>query len=172
MIQLLFSQLLYDIEQQTHALALARVKNDPELKDEAQIDQSEHLSDLAMRYCEEGVAFLKTFLKDKLVLSGLPTEPSPSTDALIYDRTAWDFPITIPDLEDHTLATLFHRFVVAYALWQWTKLYAHNESAQHKAQMDETQLKIEKTLYTMTTPRKRRPIYAQVFEPTVTIESE
>lgn len=176
MVQLLFSHLLYDIEQQTHALATARLNENPDVKAEAQIDQSEHLSDIAMRYCEEGVAFLKTLLKNKLEQpnweeDGSPVTP-PENDTLIYDRPSWDFPITIPDIDDHTLATLFHRFVLAYVLWQWTKLYAPNESAQFKAQLDETRLKIEKTLYTMGTPRKRRPHYAQVFEPTVTIESE
>lgn len=156
MIQLKFTHLLYDIEQQTHALATARFNENPDVKNEAQIDQSEHLSDIAMRYCEEGCALLNTLLKDKLVPDNSHVE-QPQTDALTYDTKTWDFNTNITSPDEHTLATLFHRFVIAYALWQWAKLYSPAEASALNAQMLDVQKEIENVIYNLGTPTKHRP---------------
>ena len=156
MIQLQFQHLLYDIEQQTYALATARVGNNPELKDEQQFDETEHLSDIAMRYCEEGCALLNTILKDKLVPDN-SSVAQPQTDELTYDNKTWGFNTTIASPDEHTLATLFHRFVVAYTLWQWAKLYSPEEANALKSQMLDVQKEIENIAYSISTPTKHRP---------------
>lgn len=155
MIQLQFRHLRYDIEQQTHALAEARILNNPELKAEAKIDETEHLSDIAMRFCESGCALLNTLLKDKLVIA--PSSPDAvETDELTYDNKVWNFVTTITSPDEHTLATLFHRFVVAYVLWQWAKLFSPTEAdAMHK-QMLSVQKEIENAVYNLGTPIKRK----------------
>ena len=174
MIQLQFKHLLYDIEQQTYALAEARVTNNPELKDEQQFDNTEHLSDIAMRYCEEGVALLNTILKEKMVQ---PEQPLPQlqTDELTYDSKMWDFNTTITSPDEHTLATLFHRFVVAYALWQWAKLYSPEEANALQKQMLDVQKEIENAAYELGTPTKYRPCTCNntdchTCEPEITLE--
>lgn len=155
MIQLQFTHLLYDIEQQTHALAEARMTDNLDLKAEAQIDQSNHLSDIAMRFCESGCALLNTWLKDKLITTP-PSAETTETNKLTYDNKVWNFNTTITSPDEHTLATLFHRFVVAYVLWQWAKLFSPNEvDAMHK-QMLSVQKEIENAIYELGTPTKRQ----------------
>ena len=153
MIQLLYSHLLYDIEQQTHELAEARVKNNPELKASQQIDETNHLSDIAMRYCEEGVAMLNVILKRKLAAPS-QAQPATSNDALVYGTTSWDFTLNDANLNERTLAILMHRFVVAYVLWQWAKLYAPDEAKNFFVMFQKAQADIEEVIYALGTPKK------------------
>ena len=174
MIQLQFKHLLYDIEQQTYALAEARVKNNPELKAEMQTDELHHLSDIAMRFCEEGCALLNTLLKDKLKPTSPASEPQEETpvtetDALTYNDKNWDFDTTLEKPDEHTLATLFHRFVVAYFRWQWAKLYSPEEASALQKQMLELQKEIENIIYTLGTPVKRRPICFDLQAPEIEV---
>lgn len=194
MIQLQFRHLRYDIEQQTNALAEARILNNPELKAEAQIDDSAHLSDIAMRFCESGCALLNTWLKDKLVPISIASasesssddesgdnsesessEPSSGeedtieTDELTYDDKVWNFNTTLEAPDEHTLATLFHRFVVAYVLWQWAKLFAPNEADALHKQMLDVQKEIETIIYELGTPIKRRPFCFDLQAPEIEV---
>lgn len=177
MIQLQFRHLLYDIEQQTYAITTARGSESHEAKDEAQIDETQHLSDLALRYCEEGCARLNALIKDKLdteqqVQTTVPELPAdPSTDELV-DMTAWNFSMTEEKPDSHTLATLFHQFVVAYALTQWSKAHAPNDVQGFIAQHEQAKQQIKKAIYGLVTPKKHRTPPIQMLEPEITITQE
>ena len=174
MIQLQFRHLLYDIEQQTYAITTARGSESHEAKDEAQIDGTRHLSDLSLRYCEEGCAKLKVLIKGKLsadqpVQPTIPEFPTdPSTDELA-DTVAWNFSLTEEKPDAHTLTTLFHQFVVAYALTQWSKAHAPNDVQGFIAQQEQAKQQIKKAIYELGTPRKHRTPPIQMLEPEITI---
>lgn len=174
MIQLLYTQLRYDIEQQTYQIAELRLSDNPDLKGKAQIDESQQLSDLALRYCEEGVALLHVLLREKLAQSTpVATPQQPSDDSLPEsDAPTWDFTLTDPTLDEHTLATLMHKFVVAYCLWHLSLLHFPQEAAGMKKALDTAQSELEDTVFSLNTPRKHRPPMVQTMPPHISIELE
>jgi hypothetical protein len=152
MVQLLFSHLLYDIEQQTYSIAEARQWT-PEQKAEAQMDNSDHLNDMAMRWCEEGCAMLKAVLKDKM---NTEDEAESASDELVYNTKTWTFDTTL-SIDAHTQAMLFHRFVVAYAMWQWARMHAPAEASAMEGQLAIAKKEVEKEAHALGTPKKIRP---------------
>lgn len=182
MIQLLYSQLRYDIEQQTYQIAELRLSDKPDIKGKTQIDETQSLSDLALRFCEEGVALLRTLLREKTreTDASIPNPPFQPNDTLPIEKDedqqdippTWQFTLMDNLLDEHTIATLMHRFVVAYVLWQLAKLHFPNEAASLQKQYNDIKDELEDAMYSLGTPRKHRPILCQTMRPQVSIEFE
>lgn len=172
MIQLLFSHLLYDMQQQTHDLAEVRFQQHPELRDLAQADDSAHSTDLFLRFTEEACANLNTIFEKRMrpAQAGRHTpivSSSTSTDALDYERRSWSFDLKDMPVPESSLAQLFHAFVVSYALWQWSRIYAPSEVSASAEAHRVTRKALTDIVYDLSTPSKHRrhPL------PSVTVET-
>lgn len=118
MVELRWSDIVYDIDQQTWRLAKVRITDD-ELADSAQTDEGESVRDAVMRFAEEGNAELRVLLEDRLNGSA-----NGSDSSLCDNLVSWMYQFAEGvDIDERSMALLMHRFVVSHVLWKWCRIY-------------------------------------------------
>jgi hypothetical protein len=141
MIKIYRKELIYDVQQQCWKTALELIE-DPQKRNEAQLHDDQNDIDIILRWCESGVAMLHVKFKDKLINPNTgkgfwngyrdydanqdqqsPYDTTEHDDKLKRDIESFDFHIGT-SADEKALAVLFHKFIVRYCMWQWSRLNA------------------------------------------------
>lgn len=193
MIRLYRNQLFYDIEQQTHRIAEARISlENPELRHRAQVRTAPEQSDedLLIRWIESGVSDLHIWMRNKLVkpgtnegwwtgwgeydsndtdevevVSGDDEEEMVHDDALNRDVKTYDFSFGC-NVDEKAMAMLFHRFIVRYVLWQWGLIYGLNDIvSDYKGQIKDIKDEIDDNMNDVRLPKKWHDEHTKHLQP-------
>ena len=156
MITLYWAQLRYDLEQRTYHMGGVRLHDAKmaEVRDHVELDGSNSLYDVAMRFCESGVARLAILLKDKLapVVKG-----EGGNDKLDKDKEVWQFELKEGvELDEQAMAMLMHNFVMYFALREWSMAFFPDDTTSFKSKEKEAEDSLTESLYDLGTPKKWR----------------
>lgn len=154
-INLGWTYLKHDIDQWTWRLGDMR-KEDPGKRFSSQSDDNEADETFIRRKIEEAVVTLK------VSLSGLLEDmPGDSDDSLDTDTGNWV--LRMKDrrggYDGESLATLAHKYVVWFVLWNWCLIYFEELAGKFEEELKGIASNIEEAAYSRKAPRKckRKP---------------
>lgn len=151
MIGLKWSDIAYDIDQQTWRLAKVRITDD-ELADSAQTDEGESVRDAVMRFAEEGNAELRVLLEDRLKKSANGSDSSLNDNLVNW---VYQFADGV-DIDERSMALLMHRFVVSHVLWKWCRIYMPDTAEAYSQDKAEAGAGVKNLAWTsVNMPQKR-----------------
>lgn len=149
--------LKHDIEQWTWRLGDTR-KEDPGERFQSQSDDRAEDGTFIRRKTEEAVAALRLVLSDRLETGGTGKV---SDDTLDTGTASWVIRLREGGRLSGAdgLADLAHKYVVWYALWNWSLIYFTDMSAKLEEELKVIAGELEDSAYRLVAPRKykRKP---------------
>lgn len=130
MIQIDWTNIKKDVDKQTYRLASVHIDDaHADIRDRMQEDDTQSSLRFIARFCIEGIALVRTAIKDVLInASGLDT----IDNLTATDHAVWQFEIKKGD--EGVCCTLIHKAIVDYILWRWCLVWLPNFAASFNAE--------------------------------------
>lgn len=161
-IVLYWRYLSHDIDQWTWRLGNMR-KADPDQRFQSQSDEREEDLSFIRRNVEEGLSALRLIFADRLE-DGVDGS---CDDTLDQDTESWSIHLKGGGrhMDTGDLTALCHKYVVWYALWNWSLIYFEEIAAKLEEKLSGIAANIEDTAYRLKAPKKfKRKPYKDIDE--------
>lgn len=141
-IELFWKWIHYDVDQLTWRYGKTH-NSDEENKEISQTTaNNESDANLMLRFAVTGTARLRRYLSDYI-----SAKTEDANDALPLEKKKWGFNFNSEvEADGHALAELMHWFVVRWCMLQWCNIFAPDQSALERAELNELKKDLDGTL--------------------------
>lgn len=141
-IELLWKWIHYDVDQLTWRYGKTH-NSDEENKEISQTTaENESDTNLMLRFAVTGTARLRRYLADYI-----SAKIEDANDTLPLEKKKWGFNFNAEvEADGHALAELMHWFVVRWCLLQWCMIFAPDQVAREKSELNDLKKDLDKAL--------------------------